>query len=289
MKKLFVIFKNFGNKVKEDNLSAYAASCAFFIFLSLVPMLILICAIIPFTPLTEADVLSFLSQYVPRTMRTALEGVLMEVYERSAGILSIAAITTLWSAGKGVNSLINGLNAIENYKDKRNGLLIRLVSCLYTLIFLVSIVMFLLIVVFGKIGANIVLKAFPNLQTVIRLFIKLRVPVSIIIMTLIIMLCYALLPYKKGKLIYQVPGAFFTSIAWSGFSYFFALYLDLFDAFGMYGSLATIIILLVWLYILMYLVLLGANLNKYFNPVIVVFDSRNKKDKYRGQRESLED
>ena len=53
--KLYLTLNDFSSKMKERDIGTYAASTAFFFFLSVVPRLIMICTIIPYTPLTEEN------------------------------------------------------------------------------------------------------------------------------------------------------------------------------------------------------------------------------------------
>ena len=100
--------------MSRKNISAFAASTAFFLFLSLIPALMLLCAVIPYTPLTESNVMSALTQISPDTMDPLVVSIISDVYDKSVGLISVTAIGTLWSAGKGVLALMRGLNAINN-------------------------------------------------------------------------------------------------------------------------------------------------------------------------------
>ncbi len=276
--------------MKEDNLNAYASSCAFFVFLSLVPTFILFITIIPYTPIKASMITDLVSNELPAGMANFINSIISEIYAKSYGTISLAAITTLWSAGKGINALITGFNAIDRYADRRNWIILRAVSCLYTLLFLVSIIAVLLFMVYGNIASDLILTHYPNLKHLFGILIKFRTIITITFITVILMLCYAMLPYKKHKFSEQLPGAFFSAIGWTGFSYFFQLYVNHYNAFGMYGSLTMIIILLMWLYVCMYIVLLGANLNRYFSPVIKVLQIKNlEKIHSKSQKESLEE
>lgn len=290
MRKFFRICKNFGNQMKEDNLNAYASSCAFFIFLSLVPIILLLLSILPFTPIDSSMVVEWVEKNLPAGTGKVIVSILDEAFDKSIGLISAAAITTLWSAGKGVNSLISGFNAIEHVKDRRNTMILRLFSSLYTLILIVAIVILLLLVVCGNLALNFLLGYFPKLSPVFGILVNFRSLISFVMMTFLFVLCYATLPYKKHRMREQIPGAFFSALAWTVFSYLFSFYVNKFHAFSMYGSLTTIIILLFWLYVCMYIVLIGANLNKYFRPVIQMFRfNKSSISKMKGQLESLDE
>lgn len=284
------IWINFGIQIRDDNLSSYAASCAFFIFLSLVPMLILLCSLLPFTPLREADLLSIIYENMPNTMGSMLSSMISEAYGKSVGTLSFAAITTLWSAGKGVNALINGLNAIEHVKSKRNGLVMRFFASLYTLIFLASILVLLVLFVYGNAAKDLLVGYFPKLSLIFSKLVLFRSVIMITLMTVVFMILYSVLPSIKIRIRAQFVGAFFASVSWMAFSFLFSLYVENYGAFSMYGSFTTIIIMCFWLYFCIFLIFIGANINKYFRPVLLVFSKRfADRNTYKGQKESLED
>ena len=70
------------------------------------------------------------------------------------------------------------------------------------------------------------------------------------------------MPNKRGKPLRQLPGAIFTALGWVFASFLFSIYMDIFKGFSnMYGSLTTIIIIMLWLYFCMYVMLLGGELN----------------------------
>lgn len=290
MKKLIKVFVNFGKQLKDDNLNAYASSCAFFIFLSLVPMMVLLLAILPYTPVDSSLLINWIDINLPAGTGSVMISIINEAYDKSIGLLSVAAITTLWSAGKGVSALISGFNAIDDVKDKRNAMVLRLFSSLYTLIFLVAIVVLLILVVGGNVALDFLVNHFPNLSPVFETLVSFRSLISFAMMTVIFMICYAFLPYKKHKLREQIPGAIFSSIGWTGFSFIFSFYVSRFNAFSMYGSLTTIIVLLFWLYVCLYILFIGANLNHYFQPVISSLGiKKGSLAVIRGQFESLEE
>ena len=128
-------------------MNAYAASTAFFLFLSLIPMVMLICSIIPYTPLKESD-LTKAVLLLPTTISPLLSSLIASIYDNSFGIMSAAAIVTIWSAGKGVLALMRGLNAMNSVVEDRNYVLQRIIASFYLIIFLVTIIFLLIVMVF---------------------------------------------------------------------------------------------------------------------------------------------
>lgn len=265
--------------MSRKNISAFAASTAFFLFLSLIPALMLLCAVIPYTPLTESNVMSALTQISPDTMDPLVVSIISDVYDKSVGLISVTAIGTLWSAGKGVLALMRGLNAINNVEENRNYFVLRMIASLYTILTLVAVVISLLVMVFGNTLIGIIEGIVPGSSYFFALLMHFRTPFVWVIMTLIIALMYAYVPGTKQGFRMQLPGAGLAAIGWSATTFCFSVYIDEFNGFNTYGSLTTIIILMLWLYAGMYIILVGAYINRYFKPAFQFFIGKKKVDK----------
>lgn len=262
------VYKNmceFGINMSRKNISAFSASTAFFIFLSLIPMLILLCAILPYTPLTEENLLVLLTGNMADSVKPLISGIVEDVYARSAGVLSVAAIGTLWTAGKGVLALIRGLNAVNDVEENRNYFVVRSVSCFYTLIMIIAVILSLFLMVFGNFFVSVLLKDFPRARLFVELLMNFRFIFSWVILTLFFAMVYTFVPNRKMHFSEQITGAMFSAVVWSIFSWCFSIYVDRFEGFSIYGSLATVIIIMLYLYFCMYIILIGAYINCYFN------------------------
>lgn len=278
MRKLYLIGKNFSVEMKKQNISAYAASIAFFFFLSIVPMLIMVCTIIPYTPLTEENLVQAVTDVVPEQVETLAESLISDVYDKSAGIMSVAIVATIWSAAKGVMALMCGLNAVNGVEEKRNYFVIRVIASLYTVVMLVVVVLSLFINVFGNQLVNLALHRFPVLRNFVTFIMNFRFLVVWVVLTLLFAAIYAYVPDKRLKFKEQIPGAAFSAVVWSVFSWGFSIYITYGNSYGIYGSLSIIIIVLLWMYFCMYIIMIGAYLNRYFSPVNKVLAGSKDKE-----------
>lgn len=265
IRKIYELMQDFSAQMKQKNIGAYAASTAFFLFLSLVPMLVLICTIIPFTPLTEENLVTVVTDITPPVADSLAMRLISEVYDKSAGILSIAAIATLWSAGKGLLALRQGLNAINGEGEERNYIFVRLICSFYTLVLLVIMLLSLFVMVFGNQLVDIALHRIPQLQLVVEFFMQFRFLFVWGILTLFFAAIYAYIPDKKLKYKEQIPGALFSSVVWSVFSFGFSMYVERPGSYGIYGSLSIIVIIMLWMYFCMYILMVGAYINRYYH------------------------
>lgn len=279
LRRLILIGFDFSKHMSRKNISAFAASTAFFLFLSLIPALMLLCAIIPYTPLTEANLMSAAKEISPDGMNSLLISIIRDVYDKSIGLVSASAIITLWSAGKGVLALMRGLNAVNNVEENRNYILLRMVACLYTVLLLVAVLLSLLIMVFGNSLIRLIEGFIPQTSYLFGLLMHFRTPLMWAVLTIVIALMYAYVPGTRLGFKMQLPGAGFAAVAWSVMTWAFSIYVDDFNGFNTYGNLTTIIILMLWMYAAMYIILAGAYINRYFKPAFQFFVGKKHIDR----------
>ncbi len=265
--KLYLIVRDFSAQMKKKDISTYAASTAFFFFLSVVPMLIMICTIIPYTPLTEENLVELVTDFLPDQIDPLAESLISEVYDKSAGILSIALIATIWSAAKGVMALMKGLNCVNGVDEKRNYFVLRIIASFYTIVMLVVVILSLFVMVFGDQLVTLALHRIPQLQKVVSFGMNFRFLFVWAVLSVLFAAVYAYVPDKKLAFKEQIPGAVFSAVVWSVFSWAFSYYLTYGNSYGIYGSLSIIIIVLLWMYFCMYIILIGAYVNQYFEAV----------------------
>ncbi len=283
IRKLYIILDDFNKQMNRKNISSFAASTAFFLFLSLVPMLIMICTIIPFTHLTEEILTNAITEITPDILDPLMRSIISDVYDKSAGVLSIAAIATLWSAGKGVLALIRGLNTVNDVEEKRNYFLLRTVASFYTLVMLVVLLLSLFLNVFGNVLLDMIFSKVPETRTLFNFFMNFRFLAVWLVLTVLFTAIYTYVPNKKLKFRAQIPGAMFSAVIWNVFSWGFSIYVEASNSASTYGSLSLIIIIMLWLYFCIYIIMIGAEINRYFGPAYkVLYQKRKEKKKKKG-------
>jgi membrane protein len=154
----------------------------------------------------------------------------------------IVLVQALWSAGRGMKALTEGLQWIEGTKETKGYVVVRIRASIYTICLILSILLFLIFGVFGK-----------------------DFPIYLIIYGIVIfMLLYRFVPESPLKLIHHMPGAVFASCGWMLFTYGFSLYVDWFPGHKeAYGNMTTLVLMMLWLYFGMYLTFLGAEINRF--------------------------
>ncbi|MEF9839684.1 MAG: YihY/virulence factor BrkB family protein [Lachnospiraceae bacterium] len=282
MKRMLRNIQKFTDKITENHTSAYAAQSAFFIVLSLIPIILLLLTLVQFTPVTKGDVMTAVVQVIPKSIYPTIISIVNQVYNQSRTVIPLTAVVAVWSAGRGVLSMSSGLNCVYGSKETRNYVYLRIRAGFYTLLFLAAIVLSLIILVFGNSLSIFINSYFPVVKHIMDYLIATRTIFAIIILTMINMTIYRFLPNKKVLFRRQLPGAIFTAIGWVFASFLFSAYLDIFKGFSdMYGSLTTIVLIMLWLYFCMYVMLLGGEINVIYQMVIKEEKSLELLDKNR--------
>lgn len=263
--RIYKYVRGFLNRVREDHVSAYAAQMAYFVVLTFIPFLLFLSTLVRYTPLTYGMIREAIIGFVPRSLQGMVLDIIEEVYGRSSAVLPISAVVALWTAGKMIQSLINGLNTIYHVKETRNWLINRIYSVFYMILFIIAIVLSLFLLVLGNGVQALLLKYIPFLGYIIEKIIDNRTLLVFSVLFLVFLTLYKVLPNRKASFKSQVPGAFFTGAVWMFFSFGVSVYFVYYPGFtNMYGSLAALVMVMLWLYLCMYIVLLGAEINIYF-------------------------
>lgn len=269
--KYFKIIRGFMIRLNSDHVGAFAAQAAYFMLLSFIPFLLLLLTMIQYTPITQDVVTNVLLRVLPENgdFRKLLLNIIREVYGKSTAVVPVSALFTLWSAGKGVQALTNGVNAIYHVEETRNYIIMRVRSAIYTLLFIFAVIGSLLLLVFGNTIQKLLEKYIPVLARITAYVIGMRTSITLLILIVVFLMIYKFLPNRKASVRNQLPGAVVSAVAWSLFSLGFSVYLDVYDGFSnMYGSLTTVVLILLWLYFCMYIILIGAEINAYFEEKI---------------------
>lgn len=252
--------------LSSHHTGAYAAQAAYFFVLSLIPIILLLLTMVQFTPVTRQDVMDAVTKVFPSTVDGLIVTIVDQVYTQSGTVIPVTIIVALWSAGKGVLSMTSGLNLIYENTESRNYIFLRFRATFYTVIFILAIVLSLTLSVFGNSISMFVYEHAPVLTKLMDILIRIRTLLTLVVLTLFWNLVYKYLPDRtnlsKTTMKQQLPGAVFTSCGWLLLSFIFSIYLNIFKGFtSMYGSLTTIILVMLWLYFCMYVILLGGELN----------------------------
>lgn len=276
IKKIYGFFVH----LTEDRVGIYTAQASFFIMLSIFPFILLLLNIIGFTSLDKDTIIYLINNYLPETIKPLLIQIINELFTHVSGtILSIAAIAAVWSASKGVLSLMFGIYEIYDLHRDRNYFISRFISMAYTLAFVFIMVVTMILLVFGDAIIDLIIGFIPTLASLSFISNVTRYFVSFVALVLLFMLILRVATFKRTTLKKVFPGALLSSFGWIVFSYLFSIYISNFSSMTyLYGSLTAVIVLMLWLYFCIYIFFIGAEINKLLFPE-TMYDKPRKSHK----------
>ena len=192
--KIYISIRDFSRQLTLDHVNAYAAQSSFFIIIAIFPLLMLLLSLIRYTPITEQDLINTTLAITPNTLDPLIEQIISEMYNQSNfAILSITAITAVWSASKGILAIIRGLNSVFGIDEKRNYITLRVIASFYTIILVLLIVLSLGVMVFGNSILRLFEKNLPLLYEIAEFILSLRIVYIPVIFTIAFVYVYKIL------------------------------------------------------------------------------------------------
>lgn len=270
IKRLFKMATDFARKVSDDSLTAYAAQTTFFVLLSFFPFIMLLIMIASRFSFARTNVVYYLLDIAPAQLKTYILYIVDEImYSNSNSFTIITAVVSLWSAGKGIQALTYGLDKIYDVERKKNFFIVRLFSALYTLVFILLCFLIMILHIFGKQIAVKIIELRPSLANATILILSLKSAFTFILIFIFLLLMYYQLPGRKGKVRLEIMGASLAALGWMLMTKLFSFYIQHISSVSkMYGSLTSIILVIIWLYIGMQIVLYGAEINNFYQKYL---------------------
>ena len=288
MKKLKRFYNNFIwvlDRMGVQAIANIAAATAFWFFLSLVPMVTLAVSLLPYTSLGEAQIMAFLAPVIPSSLTSLIGTILSEVYRSSLTILSVSIVVTVWSASKGFSSLIRGLEEIYAQERRSGYFLRRFMGMLYTVGMLLFILLSIVVGGFGGQIVRLVERFIPVSHGLFEFAMRFRFVAVIALLTVFFSMILSWGPGRRLRAREVLPGAVFTAVAWTLLTWVFSAWVSA-SSFGTYGSLATVVIVELWLYFCQYMLLLGACFNRAIPKGMPVIQRRMNDLKKHGNKEN---
>lgn len=250
-------------RVQALHVPLYAANACYFIVLAVFPALVLLLGLLRYTPLEVERLGELLYGILPEALAEGAEELILMTYDNTSGtVVGVSAATVLWSSSRGIYGVLTGLNAIYGVSEDRGYFQTRFLSVLYTLAFLLILLLTLGLHVFGT-GLLAVLErtAHPFVLFLIRI-IDFRVILLLVLQTAFFTAMFMALPNKRNFLWESLPGALLASVGWLVFSNLYSVYVEQFAHLSnIYGSVYAVALSMLWLYFCMSIVFYGGALN----------------------------
>ncbi len=233
------------------------------LLLSLFPFLIFLMTLLGFFNLDKGLLLENLAAVLPTEIFKVIQVFVIEVVnERHVSLLSFSLLVSIVSASSGFMAVIRGINKSYGEIEHRNFFVLRGISICLVLLFAFAIILTMMMLVFGTQILHLAATLVVITPLAYKLFSLLGFVITIVILLLTVMIIYKLASCKKIHLMSTLPGAltaiFFIIVS----SKLFNVYINNFASFSkVYGSVASLFILMFWLNLVSALLLIGSQIN----------------------------
>jgi membrane protein len=255
-------------ELSEDRILGRSAQLSFYFLLSLFPMLLLMMALlgsyVEGQSALRAALAGFLDAMGPHAASKLVSDFLQRLTEGlGAGGVSSGLLVALWAASSGMVALMNALNEAYEVEERRSWWIRRLVALGLTIALLSLIIATLLLVIYGRQGAQAIAAALRVRGAFAAAWQLLEWPLAVAFVLLVFNLLYLYAPnLRHRKWHWLMPGTVVAVALWLLASYGFSVYLSRFGSYNaVYGSLGAVVVLLMWLYLTGVAILIGAQVN----------------------------
>lgn len=255
-------FQHLSDYMGRRQIATIAAATAFWFFLSIVPIVIVCVSLLPYTSITEEQLLTALANVLPSSMNQLIRVIIADVYSSGVGVLSVSIVATIWSSAMGFASLIRGLEHIYEQPRRAGYFMRRARGIIYTLGMILVMVLSIVLGGFGRQLKALAERHLPGLRPFFSFLLHFRFVVVIAVLTIFFLAIFRWSTGLRPRFGEMLPGAVTAAVGWSLFSWAFSAWVSATGSYGTYGSLVTVVIVMLWLYYCQYILLLSACLNR---------------------------
>ena len=262
---LYEVSMFFYKGLAEGALTTRASSLAFNFFLAFFPSIIVLFTLIPFVPIEgfQEQLFVLIRDILPPLTFDATKSILDDIVNNEqGGLLSLTFVLALYFSTNGVNAMITGFNATYHLSDKRTWWELRLLSFALTVVLAILLILTIIFQLFSQgFMSNLVSEGYLHQYSVdIILYAKWLLLVFVLFISYSILFYYGPADKKGWKFLSagSIITTFLSVVSSLGFSYYvnnFAQYNQL------YGSIGTLLVILLWMYFNSIILLLGFELN----------------------------
>jgi membrane protein len=250
----------------QGYITSRAAAISYSVFLAIFPFLIFLFAIIPFIPIDnfQQSLLGIIQDFMPRMAFESVKETIIDIVTRPrSSLLILNLILTLYFSTNVINSLIEAFNNTYHDHESRSSFKQYIVSIFIVLINSLLLITAISLITFGSsLLAWILPDSIQNSPFTIFLLEMLRWLIIIGLLLTAISLIYYLAPARQKTFRFFSAGSLLATLLIVITTLLFNFYVDHFSSYNaLYGSLGTLMIVLVWIYINAISMIIGFELN----------------------------
>ncbi len=249
-------------RMKDHHLSAFSSQIAYFFTLSIFPFFIVLFTLIGRLDVSSTQLIGLIERaFPPSTTEVLLNFIEDYISVEGSGVLSASLLFALFSASRAIRTLQSAVNNVHEIEETRNFVIQRLLGVAYTFGLVVTIILALALPNMGERFFTFIGRFVNLTEEFLFLFNILRFFLPAAVFIFIIGSLQLFLPNKNVSLPIAWPGIAFSVIGWIVLTFVFKFFITTFSNVSVvYGSLAAMVILMMWLYFSGYVLLVGAEI-----------------------------
>lgn len=254
------------NKLMDNDMSERAASVAFSLILAVFPTVIFLFTLIPFIPIDnlENQIMAFFQRVLPSGTFDAVGATIRDIVSRPrGGVLSVGFLFALYSATSGMVALMNAFNSSHETHEQRSFLKTRLVAVALTTALAVALFLAIAVLVVGGVVTSYLQQfGFFNNEFVVYLLNIGRYLLVFLVFVGVVAIIYRYGPDVDMKWAFVTPGGVTASVLIVALTLGFSYYVSNFGSYNkVYGSIGTLIALMIWTNLISLMLILGFEMN----------------------------
>lgn len=263
---VYTVAAFFFAEIKQYSLVNKASSLAYSFLLAIFPGIIFLFTLIPYVPFGhfQQHFLDLLQLILPRNAYVAFQSTIEDVVKKgNAGLLSTGFLSAMIFATNGVNKLMREFNKSSLISETRSWYKRRWIALVLTIMISFSLFVAIIIMVISQSIISYIQFAFDSKSILwIYLITISRWLIVVVLYFITVSILYRYGPAHKRKWKFLSPGSILATFLAVLTSLGFSFYIDHFSAYNkIYGSIGTLIVVMIWLYFNSLIVLLGFELN----------------------------
>lgn len=267
---LYEILVNLVRSNRKYDIDQRASAVAYSLTLAAFPAIIFLFTLIPYIPIEHLDqqIMELLRENIPSGIYEDADQTIMDIISRPRkGVLSFGFIFAMIASTNGMMSLMRSFDMVYDDNDTRGFLKLRGIATLLTLLLILVLFLSVILLIVGDAVMNI-LSDWNILRDtwMISLLNITRYLISFGSLMLTISMIYRFAPSHGRQFSFINAGAVISSVLILFATYGFSFYLSRFSSYNkLYGSIGTMIALMIWLYLLAFVIILGFEINAGIN------------------------
>jgi membrane protein len=260
---------NVFEEIMANNIFGRASELAFYFLFALFPLILLLMTLFGLFASRRVelqnDLMSYFAELLPPSAFQLVHHIESELTAHASGRkLTFGIVAALWSASSGVQSMISSLNLTYHVHEARAWFKVRTIALGLTVVVAILVLTALFMVLAGNYFVGWIGTSLGLHPVVVFVWKAIQLPLAILFISISCSLIYYSGPNLKERRRWQwmTPGAAFSCILWLLASILFRIYLHYFNTYSAsYGSVGTVMILLLWLYVTGLVYLVGGAIN----------------------------